>query len=326
MKALFIGGSGVISSACVWEAVAQGIDLTVLNRGKTSKRALPPNINTLTADARNKAELEAVLAQKTFDVVVDFIAFTPEHIQLDLDVFTGKTKQFVFISTASAYQKPVNHLPITESTPLHNPHWDYSRKKIACEDALIQAHRQNGFPVTIIRPSHTYDKTLFPFLGGTTTFARMQQGKPVLIIGDGTSLWTLTHHKDFAKGLVGLLGNPKTIGETFHITSDEAMPWNYIYQSIADAAQLELHPVHAPSELIARFSAEKGPGLLGDKMHSVIFDNTKLKRFVPTYQATIPYRQGAQELVEYYLDHPNQIVIDPVLDKLHDDVIAYLTK
>ena len=326
MKALFIGGSGVISSACAWEAVAQGIDLTLLNRGKSTQRPTPPQAHTLIADARDRASLENAIAGQTFDIVVDFIAYTPEQIDLDIEVFAGKTKQFIFISSASAYHKPVNHLPITESTPLYNPEWDYSRNKIACEERLLQAYREQTFPITIVRPSHTYDKTKIPIFGNITIFSRMLAGKPVLVIGDGTSLWTLTHHKDFAKGFVGLMGNPKAIGEAIHITSDEAMPWNYIYQTIADAAQVELHPVHAPSELIARFSTDYGPGLLGDKMHSVIFDNTKLKRLVPTYQATIPFHQGAQELVDYYLSHPELLTIDPVLDQLHQDVIAYLTK
>ena len=326
MKALFIGGSGVISSACTWEAIKQGFDLTVLNRGKSNLRSLPPQVKTITADARNKSELKQAVANDHYDIIVDFIAFTPDQIQMDIEVFAGKTNQFVFISSASAYHKPVNQLPITESTPLYNPYWDYSRKKIACEEVLIKAYRESGFPCTIIRPSHTYDKTLFPFIGGTTTFARMLKGQEVLILGDGTSLWTLTHHKDFAKGLVGLMGNPKTIGEAFHITSDEVMPWNYIYQCIADAANVELKAVHAPSELIAKYSPEKGPSLIGDKMHSVIFDNTKLKRYVPTYQAIIPYRQGAQELVDFYLNHPDLIQVDPIFDKLHDDVIQYLKK
>ena len=326
MKALFIGGSGVISSACAWEAVAQGFDLTLLNRGKSTQRAIPPQAHSLIADARDINSLESALEGKTYDVVVDFIAYTPEQIELDLKVFAGKTKQFIFISTASAYHKPVNHLPITESTPLYNPYWDYSRKKIACEERLLQAYRQQGFPITIVRPSHTYDKTKLPIFGNITTFSRMLAGKPVLVIGDGTSLWTLTHHKDFAKGFVGLMGNPKAIGEAIHITSDEAMPWNYIYQTIADAAQVELHPIHAPSELIAHYSEEYGPGLLGDKMHSVIFDNTKLKRLVPGFQATIPFHQGAQELVNYYLSHPELLKLDPTLDQLHEDVIAHLIK
>lgn len=326
MKALFIGGSGIISSACSWEAVNQGIDLTILNRGKTRIRELPKEINTIKANVRDKNSLKEAIGNQNYDVIVDFIAFTPDQIQMDIDLLAGKTNQFVFISSASAYHKPVNFLPITESTPLYNPFWEYSRNKIACEELLIKNYRENGFPFTIVRPSHTYDKTLFPFLGGTTTFDRMLKGQEVVVIGDGTSLWTLTHHKDFAKGFVGLLGHPKAIGEAFHITSDEAMPWNYIYQIIADAANVPLKAVHAPSEFIAKYNSERGDSLIGDKMHSVIFDNSKLKRLVPTFKATTPYHQGAQELVEFYLSNPDLIKVNPVFNQLHEDVIKHIRK
>jgi nucleoside-diphosphate-sugar epimerase len=240
MRVLFIGGSGVISSACSALAVQRGIDLTVLNRGRSNDRPLPPEATVLHADIRDRAAAAAALGAtrggREFDAVVNWVAFTPEHVRTDLDLFGGRTGQYVFISSASAYQTPPSRLPVTESTPLRNPFWQYSRDKIACEDLLTAAYRDEGFPATIVRPSHTYDKTLIPLDGGWTALARMRQGRPVVVHGDGTSLWTLTHHADFARGFVPLLGHPRTVGEAFHITSDDVLTWNQVTAALAAAA------------------------------------------------------------------------------------------
>jgi nucleoside-diphosphate-sugar epimerase len=321
MKVLFIGGTGIISSACTQLAIERGFDLHLLNRGR-SARSAPETAKTLTGDIRDKASVIQALGDNTFDVVVDWIAFTPEHIEADLDLFRGRTKQFIFVSSASAYQTPPASLPITESTPLSNPYWAYSRAKIACEERLIHAYRQEGFPITIVRPSHTYDRTLLPTDGGYTVVDRMRKGKQVIVHGDGTSLWTLTHHRDFAKGFVGLLGNNQAIGEVFHITSDEVLTWNQIFEIVAQAAGAEANVVHIPSDLIAAFDQEWGAGLLGDKSHSMIFDNTKIKRIVPDFTATIPFVRGAEEIMAWYDAHPSRQIVDPKKDQIMDRTIA----
>ncbi|MCA9953591.1 MAG: NAD-dependent epimerase/dehydratase family protein [Anaerolineales bacterium] len=321
MKILFIGGTGIISSACSQLAIERGYELTLLNRGQSS-RPIPAGAKQIQADIRNLATTKAALEGHYFDVVVNWVAFTPEHIETDLALFTGHTGQYVFISSASAYQTPPAHLPISESTPLHNPFWEYSRQKIACEERLMRAHRETGFPVTVVRPSHTYDQTLLPMRGRYTVINRMRQGKKVVVHGDGTSLWTLTHHRDFAKGFVGLLGHPAAIGDVFHITSDELLTWNQIFQQVAAAAGAEAKLVHIPSATLARYDADWGSGLLGDKTHSVIFDNSKIKRLVPDFVATIPFWQGAQEIIAWYDADPARQVIEPAFDKLLDELIA----
>ena len=320
MKVLFIGGTGIISSACAPLALEQGIDLYLLNRGQ-SFRSQPPGAKLLQGDIRDPAVAD-VLAGHTFDVVVNWIAFTPAHIETDLALFTGRTGQYIFISSASAYHKPVRSLPISESTPLHNPYWAYSRDKIACEERLLRAYREEGFPMTIVRPSHTYDRTLLPMGGGYTAIDRLRRGLPVVVLGDGTSLWVLTHHRDFAKGFVGLLGHPAALGEAFHITSDEALPWNEIYRMVGRAAGVEPRLVHVPSDFIAAVDAEWGAGLLGDKAHSVIFDNSKIKRFVPSFKATIPLHQGVQEIVAYYDGDPARQRIDEGFNRRTEAVLA----
>ncbi len=322
MKVLFIGGTGKISSACAQLAVERGIELYFLNRGQTSERPAPPGVQVLHGDIRDIHSARQALAGHTFDVVVNWIAFTPEHIETDLALFGGQVGQYIFISSASAYQKPLSQLPITESTPLANPYWLYSRNKIACEERLMRAYREDGFPFTVVRPSHTYDKTMLPFTGGYTVIDRMRKGKKVIVHGDGTSLWVMTHHRDFAKGFVPLLGNPHALGETFHITSDELLTWNQIYEICARAAGVE-HPqlVHVPSELIAAYDANWGAGLLGDKAHSVIFDNSKIKRLVPDFACTIPFAQGAREILAWYDADPARQVVDARLDGLMDQII-----
>jgi nucleoside-diphosphate-sugar epimerase len=318
-KVLFIGGSGVISAACVHEAVRQGFDVTVLNRGATDARPLPGAVTRLQADAADRDQLERALGDRTWDVVVDWIAFTTDQVQRDVDVFAGRTRQYVFISSASAYQTPPTHLPITESTPLKNPFWQYSRDKIACEELLVEAYRDRDFPVTIVRPSHTYDETKLPLTGGWTAIARMRAGKPIIITGDGSSLWTITHSRDFAVGFTGLLDRAEAIGEAFTITSDEAPTWNAIAHEIAAAAGVDdLRIVHVPADAIAAVDADWGAALLGDKANSSVFDNSKIRGLVPWYRPRTPYRQGVREVIAWYEAHPDAQVVDERLDALMD--------
>lgn len=321
LKVLFLGGTGTISSACAQLAVERGMQLCLLNRGQ-SWRSVPAGVEILRGDIRNKDAVQKVLGNRTFDVVVDWIAFAPEHIEVDLELFRGRTSQYVFISSASVYQTPLASLPVTESTPLRNPFWTYSRAKIACEDRLIKAYREENFPITIVRPSHTYDRTLFPMHGQYTILHRMRAGKKVIVHGDGASLWTLTHHRDFAKGFVGLLGLPQAVGETFHITSDEVLTWNQIFEIVAHAAGVQPRIVHIPSEFIAAFDPDWGASLLGDKTHSMIFDNAKIKRFVPDYVATIPFARGAEEIVNWYEANPAKKIVNEETDRLIDKIIA----
>jgi nucleoside-diphosphate-sugar epimerase len=322
MKVLFIGGTGTISSACTQLAVARGIDLYLFNRGETSC-PIPQEAHILRGDIRDRASVESVLGGMTFDVVVNWINFTPDQVEADIEFFRGRTGQYVFISSASVYQKPIASLPITESTPLHNPYWAYSRNKIACEERLVRAYREKGFPITIVRPAHTYDGTRLPFKHRYTVIDRMRRGKKVVVHGDGTSLWVLTHHRDFAKGFVGLLGNNHAIGDAFHITSDEMLTWNQIYTILAQAAGVpEPHLVHVPSEMIAAFDAEWGAGLLGDKAHSVIFDNTKVKRLVPDFVASIPFCRGAEEVMAWLDADPARQVVNAGHNDLYDQIIA----
>jgi nucleoside-diphosphate-sugar epimerase len=319
MKVLFIGGTGIISSACSELAIRQGIDLYLLNRGR-SVRPVPEGAKVLLGDISDVNGVEQVLAGHKFDAIVDWIAFVPSQVQRDLDLFRGKTGQYVFISSASAYQSPPSALPIRESTPLDNPYWEYSRNKIACEELLLNAYRTEKYPVTIVRPSHTYDRTLLPFDGGFTVLKRMLDGKPVVVHGDGTSIWTLTHHSDYAKGFNGLLGHSGAIGEFFHITSDEWLTWNQIYDIVAKAAGVEAKKVHVPSDQIAKRDPGWGAGLLGDKANSSIFDNSKVKALVPAFQCTTPFSRGAEEIVDWFLGDPSRQRIDEGKDKLMDEL------
>jgi len=322
LRVLFLGGTGVISSACSRLAVERGIDLFMLNRGQTSDRPLPPEATVLRGDARDPASVRAALGGREFDAVVDWVAYTPDHVQDDIDVFRGRAGQFVFISSASAYQTPPSRVPVVESTPLRNPYLQYSRDKIECEELLRAAYRDEGFPATIVRPSHTYDKTNIPLHGGWTALARMRQGKPVVVHGDGTSLWTLTHHADFARGFVPLLGHPRTLGEAFHITSADVLTWNQIADTLAAAAGVTADIVHVPSDLIAATDPDWGAGLLGDKAHSLIFDNSKLRSVVPGYHAVIPFEQGAREIIAWHDEDPARQQIDPRIDAAMDKLTA----
>jgi nucleoside-diphosphate-sugar epimerase len=322
-RILYIGGTGTISAASVRRSAALGHDVTVLNRG-SGRRDLPAGVRELIADVRDADAVRAAVGGAEFDVVADFLAFTTEHVQADLDQFAGRCGQYIFISSASAYQKPPQRLPITESTPLRNPFWQYSRDKIACEDLLVAAYRERGIPITIVRPSHTYDERLIPTMGHWTDVARMRQGKPVVIHGDGTSLWTLTHSDDFAVAFTGLLGNPAAIGEAFTITGTHTPTWDQIYGWLADAAGVaDPDFVHVASEAIAAFAPDLGPGLLGDKAHSVVFDSGKVTALVPEFRTTITFDEGARRIVKYYDAHPDEQKADADLDARFDRISAY---
>lgn len=322
MKVLFIGGTGIISSACSPLAIERGFDLYLLNRGLTTKRPIPAGARLLHGDMRDPESVKAAMGQQNFDVVVDWIAFTQDQVETDLSLFRGRTGQYIFISSASVYQTPPSHQPVTESTLLDNPYWLYSRNKIACEERLVQAYRTEKFPMTIVRPSHTYDKTTLPMDGGYTVVKRMRKGKKVIVPGDGTSLWVLTHHADFAKGFVGLLGNSHTIGEVFHITSDELLNWNQIFELIARAAGVQADIMHVPSDLINAYDPRWGAGLLGDKANSMVFNNSKIKRFVPDFAATIPFSRGAEEIMTWYDSDPARQVVDEQFDQLEDRILS----
>jgi nucleoside-diphosphate-sugar epimerase len=266
--------------------------------------------------------VKAKIAGRHFDAVVNFMAFTEEHVAQDIELFGACTDHYVFISSASAYKKPVDQWPIVESTPLFNPFWLYSRNKAACETRLFQAYQSQGFPVTVVRPSHTYDRTLIPCEAGFTTLSRMKEGKAVIVHGDGNTLWTLTHHRDFAVGLIGLLGQRRAVGEAFHITSDEVLSWNQIFTMIADAARVEAKIVHVPSDLIAARDPEWGASLLGDKAHCAIFDNSKIRRYVPDFRAVIPFAVGVRQVVSFYEENPEFGRRDPAIDGLMDTLSA----
>ena len=323
MKVLFIGGTGIISSACSQLAVDRSIELYILNRGQTSMRPAPDGAQVLIGDIRQPQTVLDAIGDMAFDAIVDWVAYTPDQVETDLTLFRGRTGQYVYISSASAYHKPVLSLPITESTPLHNPYWAYSRNKTACEERLTRAYREEGFPITIVRPSHTYDQTTLPFRGGYTVVDRMRKGLPVVVHGDGTTRWVMTHHRDFAKGFVGLLGHPQALGEAFHITSDEVLTWNQIFRIVGRAAGVsDIDIVHVPSELIHAYDSNWGDGLLGDKAYSVAFDNSKVKRLVPDYVAAIPFYHGAAETVVWFDADRARQVVDEEWNQLLDTIIV----
>jgi nucleoside-diphosphate-sugar epimerase len=322
-RVLFIGGTGVISAACAQEAARAGdIELFVLNRGESATRPVPPGVRSLRGDARDPASVRSAVNGLDFDSVVDFVAFTPGHVRAGVEEFRGRTGQYVFISSASAYQKPPSRLPVTESTPLRNPYWQYARDKIAAEDLLTAEYRDTGFPVTIVRPSHTYDATKTVLSGGWTSLARMRAGRPVIVHGDGTSLWTVTHVADFARAFVPLLGHPRTLGEAIGITSDDVLTWDQIARALAAALGVTPRLVHVPSDVIASRDPGWGAGLLGDKAHSMVFDNAKVKALVPGWRAVVPFERGAREIVDWHLADPARQVVDARLDALMDTLAA----
>jgi nucleoside-diphosphate-sugar epimerase len=322
-RILFLGGTGVISAPCVRLAVDRGHEVTVLNRGRTTARVLPDRVEALTADIRDADAVDAALGDRRFDVVAQFMAFTADQVDADIKRFAGRTRQYVFVSSASAYQKPPASMPVTESTPLKNPFWQYSREKIACEDRLVSAYREADFPMTVVRPSHTYDDTKLPTLGGWTDIARMRAGRPVVVHGDGTTHWTLTHSDDAAVGFVGLLGRPEAIGNAYTITGDSAPTWDQVYAWLARAAGVEQpRLVHVASERIAAVVPDLGPGLVGDKAHSMIFDTSKLRALVPEFRTTIPYWLGAERTIAWYDAHEEAQQVDRDLDARFDELVA----
>jgi nucleoside-diphosphate-sugar epimerase len=322
LSALFIGGNGIISSACSRLAVAQGIDVTLLNRGQSTTRPPIDGAKTLIGDAADPAAMRSAIGSREFDVVVNFHVFDAERAASDIELFSGRTGQYVFISTAATYQKPVQRIPITESTPQRNPFSPYAQNKIAGEMTFIEAYRSSGFPVTIVRPSHTYDPTSIPLDGGWTVIDRMRRGRKTVIHGDGTSMWTLTHQEDFARAFAGLLGNPRTVGDSVHITSDEALTWDAIAQDLARAAGATADIVHVASAQVVREIPEWEGPLIGDKSYSLVFDNSKIKQLVPGWTATIPFWRGAQEIVDWYDAHPERQVADPRIDQALDRLAA----
>jgi nucleoside-diphosphate-sugar epimerase len=325
MKILFIGGTGYISTACTELAVARGFDVTLLNR---SNRAPVAGAKVITADISDPDAAAAALAGRTWDSVVDFIAFTPVDIEERLALFRCKVGQFIFISSASAYQKPLTDFLVTESTPLANPLWDYSRNKIVCEERLMRAYREERFPMTVIRPSLTYGNFIIPlainsWIKSYTAVDRMRKGLPLIVPGDGLTLWTITHSSDFAKGLVGLLGHPGSIGHAFHITSDEALTWNQIYQMTAEAAGVASPKlVHIASDFIAACVPTMTGTLLGDKSNTAVFDNSKIKRFVPGFTATTRFRDGIARTIAWFDADPSRRTLDLESTQLWDRLIG----
>jgi nucleoside-diphosphate-sugar epimerase len=326
MKILFIGGTGIISTACMRLAQERGMQVTLLNRGRRAVE-IPAGVETITADIGQPEQVAAVLGGRTFDVVADFIAFTPAHVQRDMQLFRGKTGQYVFISSASAYQKPPASYIITEATPLVNPYWGYSRDKAACEALLLEEFGRSGFPATIIRPSLTYGDTLIPLAINSwgqswTVVDRMLRGKKVIVHGDGTALWVTTHNTDFAKGFVGLLGNAKALGEAFHITSDEVLSWNDFYRIVGEVAGAEAKFAHIPTDTLMAFDPGLEGGLLGDKAWCTVFDNSKIKRFVPGFKAEVSFRQGMERTIARFRAEPALQAVDAQFNEWCDRLIA----
>ena len=328
MKVLFIGGTGLISSACSELAIQRGMELFILNRGMSTKHSPPNGAHMLAGDVyKDENGVAAMLADHHFEVVVDWIAFTAADIERDIRLFSEKTDQFVFISSASAYQKPPQHYIITEETPLENPYWQYSRDKIACEEMLMGAYQKDGFPVTIVRPSLTYGPSQLPLCTNSwqqpyTIIDRMKRGQKIVIPGDGTSLWVFTWNADFAVGFLGLFGNENAIGEAFHITSDEVLTWNQAYEEVARALGVELNMVHVASDLIARYDEHAIGSLIGDKVNSAVFDNSKIKRFVPEFDCKVPWEEGIRRTIAWFEDDPSRQTIDDEANQLWNRIIA----
>jgi len=330
MKILLIGGTGTISGAIAKLLAQRGDDLTLLNRGNRTED-VPEGARIICCDINNEAQVAEKLEGECFDAVCQFVGYKPEHVQRDYRLFAGKTKQYIFISSTAAYQKPVVNYRMTEQMQLCNPYWDYAREKAACEEFLMQVYRENGFPVTIVRPSHTYSERSVPLAvrgkkGSWQILKRMMEGKKVIIHGDGTNLWTLTDTRDFAKGFVGLIGNPQALGEAFHITSDESVTWNQVYQIVADRLNVPLKAYHVSTEFLSAVNPphDYWGSLMGDKANSVVFDNSKLKKAVPGFRATVTAAEGLGYAVDYVLTHPECQVEDPEFDDWCDRVIDAL--
>ncbi len=324
MKVLIIGGTGTISTAVTALALETGFDVTLLNRG--NQKDVPKALRQLHADVRDRAAMEKALKGESFDVVCDYLTFTPEQARQNIELFSGKTNQFLFISSASVYQKPPAHPLITESTPLHNPYWEYARQKIACELCFNEAYRAEGFPVTIVRPSHTYGDSTIPWVLNARAMRyslihRLRAHKPIVVPGDGTSFWTLTHNSDFAKAFVGLMGKTQAVGHAFHITSDEAMTWDAYLHIIAGAVGEKARIVHIATDALVRRLPEERGALTGDKAQTAIFDNTKIKTFVPGFAATMPFEKGIRRTLAWYESHPERLGRDMEWDALMDELV-----
>lgn len=322
MKVLFIGGSGNISTETSKLAISMGFDLTLLNRGKTEKNI--EGAKYIRADIRDESAMVEILKDKYFDCVVDWIAFPPSDIERDIRLFKGRCGQFIFISSASAYQKPSTNHVITESTPLANPYWQYSRDKIKCEDLLMEAYRNEGFPFTVVRPSHTYDTIIPIAIGGGgeyTAIDRIKKGLPIISHGDGTSLWVLTHSFDFAKAFCGLIGNPHSIGQAYHITSDEVLAWDQIYHTIGDALGVKPNIVHVPSDYLAKMDSMYEGELIGDKACSVVFDNTKIKTLVPSFICTVPFHIGIRKTLSWFEEKKERQIVNVKTNAFIDKVL-----
>lgn len=330
LKALLIGGTGNISLSISRQLLAMGVELHLLNRGH--KSGLLTGARQLAADINDEAAVAKLLAGEHYDVIAQFITFTPEQARRDIRLFQGHCRQFIFISSASAYQKPPRSPFFTESTPLHNPFWQYSRDKIACEELYMQAYREQDFPVTIVRPSHTYGERALPLAihgskGAWQVLKRMLEGKPVLMPGDGTTLWTVTTSEDFGRGFIGLMGNQHAIGEAFHITSDELLTWNQIHQTVADILGKPFKPCYVPTSLLSRIKGANWTGpMYGDKSNCVMLDNSKIKAFVPGFCCPTRFEQGARQSVHHFLHEPALQQADPAFDQLCDQVVALMEK
>jgi nucleoside-diphosphate-sugar epimerase len=324
MRVLYIGGTGNISHSCVTESVRQGMDVSVYQRGR-SVRPVPAGAVSLLGDYGDAQATRRAIEAERFDAVAQFIAYTPSQVESDVELFAGRVRQYVFVSSASVYRRPPATPYVTESALLHNPVWKYARDKIACEEVLAAAYRDRGFPAVVVRPSHTYADGWLPTTFGSRDFTvarRIQEGRPIVVHGDGTSLWTVTHAEDFARGFVGLIGNPRAVGEAFHITSDEVQSWDQIHQTLGQALGRTARIVHVPSDAIAARSRERGAGLLGDKAHSMIFDNTKIRRFVPGFQARMPYHEGIRRSLAWLDADPSRKIVDPDVDSEIDALVA----
>ncbi len=327
MRVLFIGGTGLISTACTQLAVRRGIEMFLLNRGRSRPDQVPQGATVLTADARDRDSVARAVESHSFDVVVNWIAFTPDHVEQDIELFGEMVRQYIFISSASAYQKPPSDYLVTESTPLVNPYWQYSRDKAACEERLLDEYRTGGFPCTIVRPSLTYGPSMIPLCVGSwnkpwTIVDRMRRGGKIIVPGDGTSLWQTTWNADFAKGLVGLLGNQRALGHAFHITTDEVLTWNQVYEEVARAAGAEPEFVHIPTDLICAYMPQEEGNLWGDKSWSVVLDNSKIKRFVPDFVCTTTFAQGVRQAIAWFEADPARQTVDREANESWDRIIA----
>jgi len=323
MRILFIGGTGNLSAECAALLHERGHEIVVLSRGRN---AVPPGYRAIQADRKDAAAMRAGLKGAQPEVVINFLGYDLSDVQTDYELFNGVVRQYVFISSTVVYAKPPQRLPLTEDSPVGNAWWDYAQKKLACEQWLRQRQEEGGFPVTIVRPSHTYSQGWVPnpISSGSYTFAaRLEQGKPVFIHDDGESRWTLTAAADFAVGLAGLAGKTEAIGEAFHITSDEVLSWNQIYAEIAAAVGVKSPQiVKVPTEFICRVAPQMTGTLKGDKAHPGVFDNAKIKRLVPEFRCRMPFRLGVRESVRWLRGHPEQRNLKPEIDALIEEVIG----